>query len=65
MRLAAAVIPDKANAEDTNSRLFILRSVIFMDMGVFLSIRSANILSTSGGGREAPGAGASAVVGGI
>src|SRR5579871_5994703 len=34
MRLAAAVMPDKARAEDTNSRLLVLRSVILTDMGV-------------------------------
>src|SRR5690242_4035038 len=32
-KLAAAVRPDSASAEDTNSRLLILRSVVFTDMG--------------------------------
>jgi hypothetical protein len=32
MKLTAAT-PDKASAEDTNSRLFVLRSVILIDMG--------------------------------
>src|SRR5450631_1436615 len=31
-KLAAAVMPDNASAEDTNSRLFVRRSVIFTDM---------------------------------
>src|SRR5450432_578451 len=33
-KLAAAVMPDKASAEDTNSRLLIPCSVIFVDMGL-------------------------------
>src|SRR5450631_4061832 len=33
-RLAAAVMPDNASAEETNSRLFVLRSVIRKDMGI-------------------------------
>src|SRR5712671_2167906 len=33
-KLAAAAMPDKASAENTNSRLFVRRSVILTGMGV-------------------------------
>src|SRR6185312_6765365 len=54
-RLAAAVMPDKASAEDTNSRLLIPRSVILTDMGASSLIGSGDILRTSCDGMEAPG----------
>src|SRR3954467_10250684 len=52
-KLAAAATPDKASAEDTNSRLFVLRSVILKDIRCFLPTRSGNFI-TSYDGMEAP-----------